>query len=284
MRKRIERWMPLIFGSIALMLMLVPASAVNDAKAATYALAMPLLSSNVPRERIAAAEDIGKLPKPDRELLLKFDAKLTAKEEEVRQLRAQMEEIRAARACGAPEAALAGAIPAQVIGRRMLWGEEYLAVDRGRSDGVENGAGVLHAGMVVGRVVGTSERAAVFAFITHKGVQVPARLLNGRGNGMLIGSRIAGEPGCRLEFVRDRVEVTVGDAVVTSGLDGTFPAGLPIGKVVERSLPAGTRFWDIRVEPKTSPDDLETVLILRPDAAALPWPGRKTGGTRQHER
>jgi rod shape-determining protein MreC len=268
----------MVLGGAALLLMLVPVSTVNNVKAATYALTAPLLASRIPQEELAAAEDLNRPPgKVEKTVLLQFDAKLTAKEDELRRMKAQVEEIGAARESGIPAEAMNGSVPAQVIGRRMLWGEEYIAVDKGSDDGVEVGAGVLHAGTIVGRVAGVSRKAAVIAFITHRTVQVPVKLLKGRGNGMLSGCRNGGVPSCRMEFVRDRTEVTEGDQVVSSGLDGTFPAGLPVGRVAECRLPEGARFWEIVVEPKVSLDDLETVLILRPDAARLPWPAARKG-------
>lgn len=272
---RASRWLPLILAAAALLLILIPPATVHRLRAEAYWAALPLLSSDVSEKQLASAENLDDEGAGEGEVVVRMRSVLTAKHDEVQRLRAALGEMNAARLPASAADGLSGAVPAQVVARRMLWGEEYIAVDRGADDGVEVGAGVLHAGVVVGRVVGVASRAATIAFLTHRSVQVPVRLLKARGQGILKGvSSGSGEAVCQLGFVRDRVPVEPGDQVVTSGLDGTFPNGLPVGEVTECRLPAEGAFWDVRVTPSAVLDDLETVLILRLDAVKLPWPER----------
>jgi rod shape-determining protein MreC len=54
--------------------------------------------------------------------------------------------------------------------------------------------------------------------------------------------------------------VTVGERVVTSGMDKIFPRDLPIGTIVE--IKAGNPFKTIRVRPSANLARLEEVIVL----------------------
>jgi rod shape-determining protein MreC len=80
-----------------------------------------------------------------------------------------------------------------------------------------------------------------------------------RAQGMLEGS-VDGT--CRLAYIRTDQTINIGDIVVTSGLGGVFPKGLPLGRVsVVESMP-GSSYYDIVVEPFVSPGLLEEVLVV----------------------
>jgi len=59
--------------------------------------------------------------------------------------------------------------------------------------------------------------------------------------------------------------VSVGDLVVTSGLDQVFPKGLPLGRVVK--LSDGNTYKNIVVKPAVALDRLEEVLVVVPKAS-----------------
>ena len=79
-----------------------------------------------------------------------------------------------------------------------------------------------------------------------------------RSPGVLRGT---GNPLLELNYIGNTEQVNVGDLVVTSGLDGIFPKGLPVGKVVETSK-GKTVFRMITVEPFADLVHIEDVLIL----------------------
>jgi rod shape-determining protein MreC len=83
------------------------------------------------------------------------------------------------------------------------------------------------------------------------------------------------EGGCGLKYVKRTEDVQVGDTVVTSGSDGIFPKGLPIGRVVSVDKRGQGLFQYAEVAPRVDFDQLEELLVARgpvtddaPDAPA----------------
>ncbi len=66
----------------------------------------------------------------------------------------------------------------------------------------------------------------------------------------------------RLDRVLRDEDVKVGDAIVTSGLGGTFPRRLPIGKVVKVSHGSNGLYQEVDVEPSVDLTRLSDVLII----------------------
>jgi rod shape-determining protein MreC len=77
-----------------------------------------------------------------------------------------------------------------------------------------------------------------------------------------------GQGGLRLKYVSRSREITPGELLVTSGLAGVFPRGLPVGSVAAVLREQGALYQEATVRPAANLDHLEEVLILvdaRPD-------------------
>jgi len=61
----------------------------------------------------------------------------------------------------------------------------------------------------------------------------------------------------------------VGDELFTSGLDGVFPAGLPVGRVVEVRR-GGSSFTVARIEPSAAVERSRMLLVLLEAAGGRP--------------
>jgi rod shape-determining protein MreC len=73
-----------------------------------------------------------------------------------------------------------------------------------------------------------------------------------------------------LRYTSANADVQVGDKLQTSGLDGIYPAGLPVARVhsVERRVESG--FARIVLKPEANAEGVRHVLVLEPVAAQLP--------------
>ena len=163
-------------------------------------------------------------------------------------------------------------VQADILLRKSLWGEPILALNRGDSDGVRLNAAVLHRGAVFGRIVSIGAHASCVALLTHKGLSVTARLAQCRAEGVLQGSKDEGaERMCRLLVVGRELNAKVGEHVVTSGYDGTFPPDLWLGVVtgIKRS---GDVQWELSVRPACNENAAETVHVLTGAPPDAPWP------------
>lgn len=164
-------------------------------------------------------------------------------------------------------------LPAEIISGSAALDSQVLYLDRGRADGVARNMPVLCPQGVVGKITQVFPHESEVLLITDPGSGVGAMLADNHGHGVLWG-RGPGE--ASLRFVSQHEPVRNGEAVVTSGEDEIFPAGLPLGNVVAARL--GQPFWRIRVQPAAPIGALDAVLIATrlgprppppPDAAAL---------------
>ena len=67
---------------------------------------------------------------------------------------------------------------------------------------------------------------------------------------------------CRVEYVLKKEQIEVGQDVLTSGLGGSFPRDLPVGKVVAVRRSDASLYQEIEVEPSVSFSHLREVLIV----------------------
>jgi rod shape-determining protein MreC len=73
-----------------------------------------------------------------------------------------------------------------------------------------------------------------------------------------------------LRFIAAHADVHVGDLLTTSGVDGVYPPGLPVAKVVKIELQGDAGFARIALQPTAQVDGVRHVLVLEPLALQLP--------------
>jgi rod shape-determining protein MreC len=116
----------------------------------------------------------------------------------------------------------------------------------------------------VGRVIVVAEPYAKLQLLTDRLSSVGAMIERTRRQGIARGD---GEGLLSLDSVPLQSEVLPGDRVVTAGIDGVFPPGIPIG-VVLSVQPGSEIFHSIRVKPAVDFGSLSAVYLL--DRANIP--------------
>lgn len=125
---------------------------------------------------------------------------------------------------------------------------------------------VLSSAGLVGRVVVVAGPYAKVQLITDRAASVGAMILRTRRQGVVRGSGQEGG-GLSLDYVPVSVDVRPGDSVLTAGIDGVYPRGIPVGTVV--SVEAGGQlFHKIRLAPAVDLGALDQVYLL--EHAPLP--------------
>jgi rod shape-determining protein MreC len=150
--------------------------------------------------------------------------------------------------------------PATVVGRDATGLARTLTIDRGERDGVVKGAAVLAPGGIVGQVFLASAHAARVLLITDHNSGVDAIVQRTRARGIVEGTVTEG---CGLKFVKRTEDLQPGDVVVTSGVDGIFPRGLPIGQLTSVDKRGQGLFQYAAVRPFVDFDRLEEVVVTR---------------------
>lgn len=269
------------FIALSLLLLLLPESGVEPLRAGVRMMLQPLLrvASRAPADaqlRVAAMNvRIGDDYDTQAPVNISTDSRVELERANAEIVR--LRELLHRQACElAPQDAARRdppGIAADVIARRAVWQEPVLGLNKGSVDGVRMDAGVMQRGAVIGRIVACGPRASSMALLTHKGMSVGARLADSRAEGILQGCRTvdASEHLCRLQIVAKDLRAHVGEQVVTSGLDGCFPAGLWLGTVT--AVKKNVDFqWELSIQPARDESNVETVRVLAAQAPEVPWP------------
>jgi len=150
-------------------------------------------------------------------------------------------------------------IAANVIGEDATPWFRTVIIDRGSMDGVREGMPVVAAAGVVGRVVRVAANSSRLLLLTDHASAIAATVQRSRARGVVMGK--AGGL-CSLEFSQRGEDVRVGDVVVTSGIGGVFPKGLPIGEVTMVKKGEYGIFQSVDLRPYVAMSRLEHVLVL----------------------
>lgn len=146
-----------------------------------------------------------------------------------------------------------------VIGEDSSAWFKTLVVDRGSADGLLEGMPVVAAGGIVGRLVKVAPNSSRVLLLTDHASAIAAVVQRSRARGVVRG---AGGGRCSLEFTVKDEDVKVGDAVISSGIGGVFPKGLPIGEVTMVKKGEYGVFQTIEVRPAVNIGKLEEMLVL----------------------
>lgn len=125
---------------------------------------------------------------------------------------------------------------------------------------VNKGDVVLSDKGVIGRIDKKLQNYAKVVLLTDINSNIPVIVEKSRVRGILKGDNTANP---KLVFLPIDAEITVGDRIVTSGVSGVFPAGLPIGYVASVSKS------EIKVKPFASLEKLEYVRIVNYNIGGL---------------
>ena len=145
-----------------------------------------------------------------------------------------------------------------VSGSTDSW-SSTVTIDKGSSSGLAVGMPVCDSAGVIGQISECGTSSSVVRLITDEGSSVSAMVQSSRAQGMLEGSA---DGTLRLTLVRTDQTVEVGDLVVTSGLGGVYPKGLPLGRVSNVEKPSGSLYYTITVQGFSNTESFEEVIVI----------------------
>lgn len=155
------------------------------------------------------------------------------------------------------------------LGARVLAGRmgpnavlDSITISRGYATGARPGTPlVTHLGLV-GRVLRASAHTATALLLTDPGSRIAVFSQNGRALGILVG-RGTGR-NLEVNFVQRDADVKKSEVLITSGLDGKYPKGIPVARVLSVAPSDYTQFMAVYAEPLVDLQHLEEVLLLEP--------------------
>lgn len=150
-------------------------------------------------------------------------------------------------------------ISAQVIGHDVSHWSYYVTINKGTKDGIYPEMAVLAGEGLAGKVVDVTSHAASVILLMDTESRASALIQETRDVGLVEGN---GTPFLKLTYIDLHAQIQVGQTVVTSGLGGVYPKGIPIGQIVQISEDENRLNLSAVVKPLAEFSKLEEVLCV----------------------
>jgi rod shape-determining protein MreC len=143
-------------------------------------------------------------------------------------------------------------------------------IDRGLAQGLVAGSPVIDENGVLGQVTRVHPLVAEVTLVTDRDQAIP--VLNSRTGARSVAYGESSGHGNWLElrFMAGNADVQVGDLLTTSGVDGVYPAGLPVAKVAKVERRGDGGFAKIQCTPQALVDGARHVMVLTPLNSQMP--------------
>ena len=167
-------------------------------------------------------------------------------------------------------------LPSKVRSAEVLWvaPDPYtrkVVIDQGMTQGVQRGAPVLDEFGLLGQISRVYPLTSEVTLVTDRDAAIPVINLRTQQRSVAFGEPTLA--GMELKFNAANADLKVGDELVTSGLDGVFPAGYPVATISKVERRADSAFARIMLTTASRADAARHVLILeRPQDASAPPP------------
>lgn len=148
---------------------------------------------------------------------------------------------------------------ARIVGASGDAWTSTVTIDKGSADGLTINMPVTSSAGVIGQIIEVSAKTSTVRLISDENSGVSAMVQDTRAQGMLQGQP---DGTLRLEHVSVDSDVKVGDIIVTSGIGGVFPKGLPLGTVSSVEKSANDVYYTIVVRAQKTAENNEEVLVI----------------------
>lgn len=133
-----------------------------------------------------------------------------------------------------------------------------IIIDRGSDEGVEVNDVIANANGLIGRVMLTTKDLSKVQLVNDSNAAVGSLVERTRRQGVVRGN---GSGIVEMFDIPTLADVQPGDRVLTAGIDGIYPKGIPIGTIV-RSEPGQSLFKKVTVRPAVDLGTIEEVIVI----------------------
>jgi len=156
-------------------------------------------------------------------------------------------------------------LPREFVAAEILYSHRdpftrRVVVDKGFQHGVKAGQAVIDESGVVGQVTRVFAWVSEVTLVTDKEQAVPIQSVRSGLRGVVFGIGYDGT--LELRFMPVNADIQNGDLLVTSGIDGTYPPGLPVAVVSNIERNAAYAFARITCTPSAGVTSFSQVLIV----------------------
>ena len=145
-----------------------------------------------------------------------------------------------------------------------------IVIDKGQNHGIGPGSPVIDEAGVLGQVTRVYAAVSEVTLVTDRDQAIPVLNTRTGSRGVAFGDA-SGAPGAlELRFMAANADVQSGDSLVTSGVDGVYPPGLPVAVVDKVERRNDSAFARISLRPRAMVAGTSHVMVLQPVSAQIP--------------
>ncbi|NBW69643.1 MAG: rod shape-determining protein MreC [Betaproteobacteria bacterium] len=144
-----------------------------------------------------------------------------------------------------------------------------LIINKGMTNGVKPSAPLMDEHGILGQVTRVLPLVSEVTLVTDREHSIPVLNTRTGARGVAYGES-GGAPLLELRFMATNADIEVGDQLTTSGVDGVYPPGVPVGIVTKVERRAETVFARILCEPVGRVQGARHVMVIDPLTDQMP--------------
>lgn len=171
----------------------------------------------------------------------------------------KLENIRLSKLIGLKENINLGVVSAKIVNKSLIQTRNTITIDIGSNDSVRINMPVITDDGLVGKVVALSGNYSIVQILYNKDLKLTVKDQRSRVDGIL---NYDGTGNLLMTNVPKSADVKTGDMIITSEYSNNFPAGIPVGSVLEEGN-LDNLFKKIVIQPVVNFKTLEEVFVLK---------------------
>ena len=149
----------------------------------------------------------------------------------------------------------------RVVTKQLNTLNNSLSVNVGSNKGIQRGMPLINSDGLIGKVILAASNYSQVMPLSHPLFRVSAQIQDSKANGIITWD-ISSPSYLIMDFVPKTVTIDTGMVIQTSGLGNEFPAGIPIGQVVDFRSQEGTNTQQLKIEPFSKLNEVSEGFIV----------------------
>ena len=149
----------------------------------------------------------------------------------------------------------------RVVTKQLNTLNNSLSVNVGSNEGIQRGMPLINSDGLIGKVILAASNYSQVMPLSHPLFRVSAQIQDSKANGIITWD-ISSPSYLIMDFVPKTVPIDTGMFIQTSGLGNEFPAGIPIGQVVDFRSQEGTNTQQLKIEPFSKLNEVSEGFIV----------------------
>jgi len=138
-----------------------------------------------------------------------------------------------------------------------------MVLDKGALSGMVQGSPVMDEQGILGQITRVHPLVSEITLVTDREHSIPVLNTRTGARGVAFGES-GGAPLLELRYMATNADIEIDDVLTTSGVDGVYPPGIPVAKVVKVERRADTVFARILCESLARVQGARHVMVLAP--------------------